>query len=272
MFLLWVLFLNNGLVGVNAAEDGSQLWENLKPASSVNLAVLECGRALIGRPYLVQTLESGEPEHLILRFDGFDCVTFIETSLALALCQIQADPSFASFPRILTSIRYRSGLIDGYVSRLHYTSDWAYDNQQMGLIRDITRDLGGIRDSRTINFMSTHPKAYHALSDPRALARIVAIEGEINQRERYFLPIDQISAADGLIQDGDLIAITTQIPGLDISHTGIAIRQGKIHMLHASQREAKVAITAQPLAEYIKTIKKASGIMVFRPLPRDFSK
>jgi hypothetical protein len=81
------------------------------------------------------------------------------------------------------------------------------------------------------------------------------------------LPQDQIEANENLIKNGDIIALTTAIPGLDITHTGIAIREkdGRIHLLHASS-SGMVEISELPLADYLKKIKKNTGIMVARPL------
>jgi hypothetical protein len=81
------------------------------------------------------------------------------------------------------------------------------------------------------------------------------------------LPQDQIEANENKIMNGDIIALTTSITGLDITHTGIAIRakDGRIHLLHASS-SGKVEVSELPLVEYLKKIKKNTGIMVARPL------
>ena len=40
--------------------------------------------------------------------------------------------------------------------------------------------------------------------------------------------------------NGDIIAITTKMPGLDIAHVGIAeYKEGKLHLLHASSTLGK---------------------------------
>jgi hypothetical protein len=54
--------------------------------------------------------------------------------------------------------------------------------------------------------------------------------------------------------------------GLDISHTGIAVKEddGKIHLLHAPQVDSKVQISEKSLSEYIQNVKKHTGIIVLR--------
>ena len=70
-----------------------------------------------------------------------------------------------------------------------------------------------------------------------------------------------------MIQTGDIIALTSAIKGLDITHTGFAIRKedGRIHLLHASSK-GKVEISELPLADYLQGIKHNTGIIVARPL------
>jgi hypothetical protein len=71
-----------------------------------------------------------------------------------------------------------------------------------------------------------------------------------------------------LIRSGDIIALTTSIKGLDITHTGIATREadGRIHLLHASTGSMEVEVSKLPLTDYLKDIKNNTGIMVARPL------
>jgi hypothetical protein len=68
------------------------------------------------------------------------------------------------------------------------------------------------------------------------------------------------------IEDGDLIAITSSVKGLDINHVGFAVKMqnGRIHFLHAPSVGAKVEITPEPLNEYLMKIKRHTGIVVLR--------
>jgi hypothetical protein len=95
---------------------------------------------------------------------------------------------------------------------------------------------------------------------------IAVIENEISSRKYYYIPQKMIRQIESKLRSGDIIGITTNIPGLDISHTGIAIkgRDGRIHLLHAPDVGKKVEITKLPLAEYIESHSKQTGIMVLR--------
>jgi hypothetical protein len=69
------------------------------------------------------------------------------------------------------------------------------------------------------------------------------------------------------IQDGDIIAATSTLAGLDIAHTGIALwRDGRLHLLHAPLAGGVVQISEMPLAERIQRIDGQDGVMVARPL------
>ncbi|PJC60312.1 MAG: DUF1460 domain-containing protein, partial [Ignavibacteria bacterium CG_4_9_14_0_2_um_filter_37_13] len=69
------------------------------------------------------------------------------------------------------------------------------------------------------------------------------------------------------IHNGDLIAITTNLEGLDIGHVGVALKMddGRIHFMHAPLVGAKVQISELPLGGYLAKVKKHTGIIVLRP-------
>ena len=117
--------------------------------------------------------------------------------------------------------------------------------------------------------MSTHTSSYKQLkTNPTFVKEIKEIENVINARDYYYIPQESIQQIESKIQNGDILGITTNITGLDISHTGIAYRtdDGRIHLMHAPNVGYKVQISEKPLAEYIKGNKKQTGIMVLRPL------
>lgn len=80
---------------------------------------------------------------------------------------LDGQPSFERFLEELREIRYRDGRFDGYASRLHYFSEWIRDNQEKGVVQDITRELGGVPAAEPVNLMSSNRDAYDALQDLR---------------------------------------------------------------------------------------------------------
>ncbi len=225
------------------------------------------GKTFLGTTYVAKTLEIGEEETLVINLQGLDCTTFVENVLAFSLLLKKQQSSFEEFANTLKHIRYKDGKLDGYASRLHYFSEWIANNELKKLLRNITKDIGGTEITKEINFMSTHRDLYPFLSDDTNLGKLKETEEYLNSQSICILPQEQVETSESLIQSGDIIALTTSIEGLDVTHTGIATREadGRIHLLHASA-SGQVEVSAQPLADYLKKIKNNTGILVARPL------
>ena len=233
----------------------------------INEVITEIGKSFLKTEYIANTLEKDGDEQLVINLTGLDCTTFLETSLTFARCIKKDKTSFEDYQNELTFIRYRDGKLDKYPSRLHYFSDWIYNNQQKGIVKDITKEIGGKEIKFNLNFMSEYPKYYKQLQEnPEFIPVIREQEKEINARQYYYIPEDDIEKLESKIQSGDLIALTTSDKGLDIGHVGIAIKMndGRIHFLNAPLAGSKVQITETPLSDYTKKIKKHTGIIVLR--------
>jgi hypothetical protein len=235
----------------------------------INEVIIEIGKSFLKTEYIAHTLEKEGDEQLVINLTGLDCTTFLETSLTFARCIKKGKTTIDDYQKELTIIRYRDGKIDKYPSRLHYFSDWIFNNQQKGIVKDITEEIGGKKIKFELNFMSENPKYYKQLKEnPEFIPVIAKQEIAINGREYFYIPEDDIEKIESKIQTGDLIALTTNDKGLDISHVGIAIKMdnGRIHFLHAPLAGSKVQITETPLSDYAKKIKKHTGIIVLRVL------
>ncbi len=227
--------------------------------------IVSVGKTFLGTPYVAKTLEVGEKESLVVNLRGLDCTTFVENVLVFSLLLKNGKDDFDSYAQFLEKVRYRDGKLDGYPSRLHYFSEWISDNEQKGLIVNITGDIGGKEIVKNVNFMSTHRELYPFLKSDANFEEIKASEIIINKEPMCVLAQDQIAENEHLIQSGDIIALATSIKGLDITHTGIATREsdGRIHLLHAST-SGQVVVSKLPLADYLKKIKNNTGIVVNR--------
>lgn len=222
---------------------------------------------LIGIPYVANTLDATDEEILIVHLDKADCTTFVETVLALSLTNKEGKTDFSSFKRALQRVRYRDGRLDGYASRLHYFSDWIKDNERKGIVRERTKDfMTSTGQVLQLGFMSTHPNSYRQLrNNPRLTARIAEIEKEWKNVLVSYIPKAGLNASPKElgIQNGDILAITTNIKGLDIVHTGFAVWVGdKVHLLHASYVKKQVILDPEPLFDYSKNKKKHTGVRV----------
>lgn len=226
----------------------------------------ETAKFFLGVPYVGKTLEY-EPERLIVNLREMDCMTFVENVLALAEASASGTPSWQTYLEKLQQIRYRDGKIEDYTSRLHYTSDWIYENEKKGLIADITKEIGGVPLAMDVSFVSTHPESYMQLqSHPEYIAVMAKKEKEINSRQYYYIPKEEIDKQEAQIRTGDIVCFVTSIKGLDISHVGIVHKEGdKMTFIHASSGKKRVIINEESLQDYVLGIKKSKGIMVLRP-------
>ena len=236
-------------------------------AADMGTTLTAVGKTFLGTAYVAKTLEIGETESIVVNLHGLDCTTYVENVLAFSHMIKTTSTDLKSFVRLLERIRYKDGKLQGYASRLHYFSEWIANNERKGLVRDITSELGGEEISKRIDFMSTHRELYPFLSEEENFKKIRASEQYLNGQPICILPQQKIAASEQLIRTGDIIALTTSIKGLDITHTGIATREkdGRIHLLHASS-SGQVEVSKLPLTDYLKKIKSNTGIMVARPV------
>ncbi|MBE2255973.1 MAG: DUF1460 domain-containing protein [Ignavibacteria bacterium] len=242
---------------------------NDKDKSISDLMILT-GENFLGTEYVGGTLDKNvKTENLVVYVTGLDCVTFVENALVMALLVKSGKTDFDSYKKELTRIRYRNGVIDGYPSRLHYFTDWIYDNQQKGIVKDITEEIGGIPYDKKIDFMTTHIDSYPQLKNNSENVRQMEVfENLMNARQLYYIPKNQVDKYYDKLQSGDIIATTTDIGGLDVTHTGLIYKDenGKTKFMHANVKTKEVMITKEELKEYLMGNKKQTGIIVARPI------
>ena len=229
--------------------------------------VVETGKLLLETPYVAHTLENGQEENLIVNLQEFDCTTFAENCLAISRCVKKGNTSFEEFKSELEQIRYRNGNRDGYCSRLHYFSEWINNNVKKEIV-EIPTELQTDSVKEKVNFMSAHPESYVVLKENPELVKIISEQEQIiSSQPKYVLSKAGIKEKEQLLEDGDIIGITTSIKGLDVVHVGIVITiNGKKHLLHASTREMKVEISQLTIHEFLQQKKSYTGIIVARPV------
>lgn len=226
--------------------------------------ILRFAQSFQGTPYVANTLEANEVEALVCRFDGLDCTTLVDVSLAMAIAR-QKEMNYQQFLDQMTNLRYADGAIDGYPSRLHYFISWKNEHEKSGLFEDITQRLGGLAYQKKINFMSTHANLYKGISSPSILENIKTNEALINQGSYFYLPKEKVASVESKLQDGDIIGITSTVEGLDCNHQGIIKKiNNRAYLVHASTTSHKVITSTVPLSTYLNSVKRHSGIMVLR--------
>ncbi len=202
--------------------------ERLKHISSKLLGSVYLRNPLIGSPT--------EAEVLVTRMDGFDCMTYLETVLALVRSKSPDD-----FSMLLKKIRYRNGQV-AYQQRLHYATEWAHHLVAIGWLADMTMGEHLIFREKTLDLVPGIPPVATHL--------------------RYF-PKHELAAVSRWLKDGDLILFASGRKGLDVSHAGLIVREGERVLLRNASRSHQRVID-QDLAEFFKALPM-NGFMIFRP-------
>lgn len=221
-------------------------------------------------PYVGKTLDgSVDGEACVVNLGGLDCVTFFENVFGLARVIKRGGKTPEDLMSAVTSTRYRNGTVGDFTSRMHYMSDWFYDNERRRSVRALS-DLPGAETLPTkINFMSQHPNSYPQLAKHTELVSVIKKqEDEINKRPQKYVPVDKLSAAEPSLKTGDIVAICTKIDGLDVAHTGLVVRtaDGVAHFMDASSRLGKVTLEPGSISQAIARTKSWTGVMFARPL------
>ena len=229
--------------------------------------ILDVAGAYLGTPYVAGTLEAEGEERLIINERGVDCTTFVELTVARWLA-MQGDTGLEEQVRLL---RYRNGDVNGYLSRLHYFTDWVAQNSRRGIWHELTPDSDSPlwhADTLTLNFMSRHPQSYPYLkANAWAVDSLRTIEKEYARYPTYYIGKEHLALPpeELPIRNGDIVALVTTIEGLDVTHLGFAVWKGNtLHLMHASMKHGRVVIDELSLHEYLKGRKSCPGVRVVR--------
>ena len=276
-FLIVSCLLLSMLCGAQSLEDVryspedvvnfNEVMELLTPVKDapVSELVIMTAKHFLGTDYVSFTLEL-EPEMLTVSTTRTDCILFVEMCLAMSLTAKEDSPDFGKYCDNLRKLRYRDGVVDGYASRVHYTSEWIHQGEARGLFEEITKDLGGVPYDQKFFYMSTHPDFYKQLKDnPRETARIKAVEKDLEKFDYYLMPKDRLEEMVDGIETGDIVCFNERTPGIDIAHVAYAYRDGdKLTFIHASSTTKKVVINSTPLVEYTRGINAHNGLRIVR--------
>ena len=253
--------------------DGKRFKQIMEYAVTQNLSqqpldeiIQKIARQFLGASYQAGLLDRGSEETLIASLTQFDCVLFIETVIALVKGIAIEDYTYSTFTKNIINQRYRQGQMANYCDRLHYFSEWISDNQKRGNLVNLTPTLGGITLQKNLNFMTVHRDSYpQMVKSEKNYQCIAEVEKNLQQLNLTYLPTHRLFSIYPKLKSGDIIGITTNIAGLDVTHTGLVYRQGnRVGLIHASPA-GRVTI-ATDLQQYVSHIPKAIGVFVVRPI------
>jgi len=195
-------------------------------------------RQFLGRPYAANALGGSPdtPEVFTASLDRFDCVTYVETVLALS-----RSSTFNEFADGLRKIRYDDGRVE-WERRNHYMTGWIRNNTRIGIVRRL--------------FTRVRPDVKERILD--------VVRGLPPIRARFkCVPKSLVPALGRQLQTGDLIFFASTRKHLDVFHCGILIRDSeRLNMRHASR--SRNGVVEQDLNEFLKANRMA-GVIIVRP-------
>lgn len=218
------------------------LLSNTKHDGSTTSRIDVLSRHFLGYPYKPSPLigSADTAEVFTASLDGFDCVTYIETVLALARAS-----SVDDFNKWLRKIRYEQGRIQ-WQRRNHYMTLWIRNGVCEGIISSVS--VPGVR----------------ILSRERVLNVIAGLAAQ--RIHVKCVPKLAVPRLEPHLQTGDLIFFASAHSNLDVFHAGIIARDGnRVLMRHASRSQGSVV--EQELKEFLKANRMA-GVIVMRPQER----
>lgn len=235
--------------------------------------VIFFARKLLGIPYVAHTLEVNDKEKLVVNLRQLDCTTLVENVVALNMCIIQKKYSFRAFCDNLCKIRYREGSAPHYTKRLHYFTEWIEDNTLKGVCKEVQAPDPPFSAVQRVNvyYMSANPGKYKMLRvNPSYVASIAETEKSVSRKSYRYIPKSGVNNSRLLrkvIKDGDIIALTTSLKGLDIQHIGFAVwHEDGLHLLNASSLRHKVVEEKMTLYKYLQTQRTMTGARIVRLL------
>jgi hypothetical protein len=216
-----------------------QLLSQTKDECAIDSRIEVLSRHFLGRPYQTNPLigSADSAEVFAASIDRFDCVTYIETVVALARAS-----TVDGFVEGLRKIRYEGGRVQ-WDRRNHYVTLWIRNNVREGIIRRVSMTaVPTVSIERVLNVVP-------GLAPRRIRIRCITKRAVARCAER--------------LQSGDLISFVSTQKRLDVFHAGIIVRDGKrILMCHASRSQG--GVVERELSEFLKANRMA-GVIVVRP-------
>ncbi len=266
---LETVFEGKGKFDKLVAQAARENWRSLP----IGERTARVGSALLGTPYVNYTLEIDDHvEAPSVNFNGMDCWTFYEISLAFArMIKTQSPPYQPTDLLAYVELeRYRDGRsTGGYLSRMHFLEEVFADNTRRGLSENPTRSLGGVRLQRNITEMTSAWKSYRYLRNNRSLLlEMASIQRKVSALPVYHIPKNDVRGIESKLRTGDIVAITSRDKSGYTSHVGMIVREGsRARFMHAtaSRDRGRKVILDVPISEYLTRSSDHYGIIVYRP-------
>jgi hypothetical protein len=209
-------------------------------------------RALVGAPYVTSPLGEGsgpDPDPRF-RLDAFDCMTFVETAVALG-----SAGSLAEAERALDDVRYAGA--PSLAGRNHEVlSQWIPANVAKGWIADVGAAIAGGRARReTKTFTRESWGAVRAAG--RAIAGLPRARLPLGTFAVDAVSPEDVPAIAERVPEG-AIAFVVRVDQPDratrITHAGLVVRgpRGEVRVRHATSSKGVVRVIEEPIGRFLK--------------------
>ena len=242
----------------------------LQPNTSVASRIDFLTKLFLEKPYISNPQGEGDngefDQSPLYRFDGFDCVTYVNNILALAFSNNPTE-----FQKNLLKINYYDAK-PLYENRFHFMSlDWNIQNQKNNFLKDVTENFYDHNKKSIAVFAEGDiDKANWFLHKSKTDARLAGIAKNFKKQfvRLPYLPLTKVF--DHFNQFPDISVIEIVRPNwplrekigtnLHVSHVGFGLRQqsGEILFRHASS-EAKCVVEVF-LKDYLSNFLESETI------------
>ncbi len=203
-------------------------------------------------PYVKSPLGEGaghppDPDPLI-RFDGVDCTTFVEQTMALARAR-----SLTGALAWLRRIRYLHGRMD-FRARKHFMmAQWIPANQQEGFCEDITERVAGRRTVWIAKRLDA--EAWRRRENPGKWPELEPDDVPAGVFRLPIVPLSQVMALSGRIPMGTLVNVVRRdlraFPAR-VTHQGILVACSDGRCLRHAGRAGYGRVKDEPLEHFVR--------------------
>lgn len=241
--------MNPGHLGLWTEAEFAQVMTPANQSVSPGEQIVKISGHFINTPYAANTLVGGpqEAEQLVINLAAFDCFTFLDVVEALRRSSVVED-----FPAQLKNVRYRNGTV-AYATRRHFFSDWV--TGETTPISDVTAVVGQGSAQSVVKQLNRKSDGTRWLPEIPIMSRQIA-----------YIPLSAIDAQKlSLLQNGDYVGVYSELAGLDVSHTGLIVKnQDQVMFRHASSRPGVEQVVDEELITYLQD---TPGLVVYRVDP-----
>jgi N-acetylmuramoyl-L-alanine amidase-like protein len=214
-------------------------------------------RAFVSAPYLASPLGEGEGPDPDPRFrlDAFDCMTLVETAVALGSA---ASPEEAAVA--LDDIRYSGP--PALARRNHEVlSQWIPANVAKGWVAPLTRALAG--DATFVAEKTYTPESWETVRRAgRAIRGLPRARLPLGRFAIDAVPLADVPALARRIPDGTIVlAVRADAPdrATRVTHAALAVRgpRGEVLVRHATSSKGVGRVIEEPLERFVRREERA---------------